>query len=159
MNRIAALILISQFLLTSVGSANSPEFRVSVSNGSNVLVVNEVGRHIYYLKQNVLQHKVNCMRSRLLVFGAPKNISNDVPQAAYISLIDVKNKKVLYSGILGSGVREARYPKSGDWALIHTNLAFFINLKNGSRKYADELYDPETFSEEICDKMPVVNAK
>ncbi|WP_143606009.1 hypothetical protein [Variovorax sp. 54] len=159
MNRIAALILLSSIFGFSVAPAKSSELRVSVSNGSNVLVVNEAGRRVYSLNQNISQYKVNCLKSRILVFGAPKNISSNAPQVAYISLIDVKNKKVLYSGILGSGVREARYPKSGEWALIHTNLAFFISLKNGNRKYADELYDPETFSEETCEEMPVVNVK
>lgn len=85
--------------------------------------------------------------------------SNEAPQAGYLSLIDVRREKVIYSGILGGGVREVRYPQSGDWALIHTNLSFFINLKTGARKYADEHYDPESFSEETCDGMLVINAK
>ncbi|WP_147400422.1 hypothetical protein [Acidovorax cavernicola] len=160
MNKSSFLIILA-FLCANfpISHARNTTPQISISNESKITIKTENGTHTYHLNQKISQAKANCRKNNVLVWGSPKKTSNEAPQAAYLSLIEIRKKKVIYSGILGGGVREVRYPRSGDWALIHTNLSFFINLKTGARKYASESYDPESFSEETCDGMPVINAK
>lgn len=90
---------------------------------------------IFNFSHTIDGYSVNCRKTKLLVWGIPKNISSATPQIGAVTLIDIEKKKIIKSLRTGRGIMSIDYLTTTNAAQILMGYSTVMNLTDGSLKY------------------------
>ncbi len=119
-------VLLSLHFIAEAQIKSTSEFQPRIDDRSNTA-------YRYKYSHTINGYITKCDRKMLLVWGMPKILSRDSPQATQATLIDLIKKRKTKTFYFGAGTYGAGFLKDGRHLYVETGTGDLIDLKTASK--------------------------